>query len=478
MSNNIKKNFLYSSILTTANYVFPFITYPYVSRVLGVDNIGICNFVDSIIHYFILFSMLGISSVGIREIAKSRTSGRLNETFNSLFWFVGFCTILATIALIIAIYNVPQLYKHKTIMFIGVLKLVSNFLLIEWLFKGLEDFKYITQRTLIIKMLYVISVFFCIKEESDYPIYYLLLTLMITANAICNCIYARKYIHISLPKSISNYAKPLIIMGVYALLTNMYTTFNTAFLGFKSGETQVGYFSTATKIFSIIISLYTAFTGVMLPRMSSLLAEGKHSQFCNLLNKSVDILLSMSIPLIIFSILYAADIIQIISGKGYEGAILPMQICMPLIFIIGYEQIIIIQGLLPLRKDKAVLTNSAIGAFTGIMGCFILIPNYQSIGASLVWVISELCVLISANIFIYRYENISFPFFKLFKAIIQHIPLCLILCFTCRIQENTFIRLAVNGGVLCIYCFILQYYIIRQETIVKLVNQVYNKIRR
>lgn len=475
--SNIRKNFLYSSILTTANYIFPFLTYPYVSRVLGVDNIGICNFVDSIINYFILFSMLGISSVGIREIAKGHTTGKLNDTFNGLFWFIGFCTILAAIALIISIYNVPQLYKHKNLMFIGVLKLISNFLLIEWLFKGLEDFKYITQRTLIIKMLYVISVFFFIKEKSDYPIYYLLLTLMITANAICNCIYARKYIRIRFPKSISNYAKPLFIMGIYALLTNMYTTFNTTFLGFKCGETQVGYFSTATKIFSIIISLYSAFTGVMLPRMSSLLAEGNHSRFSDLLHKSVDILLSMSIPLIMFSIFCAADIIQLISGEGYEGAILPMQICMPLIFIIGYEQIIIVQGLLPLRKDKAVMINSAVGAVVGIIGCFIFITHYQSIGASFVWIISELCVLTSASIFIYRFEHFSFPFLKLFKSILQHSPLCIALYLTSQIQINVFTRLLLNGAILCIYCFILQYYFIKQEAIVKLINTIYSKIK-
>lgn len=248
--SNVKKNFFYSSILTTANYIFPFITYPYVSRVLGVDKIGACNFADSIIHYFILISMLGISSIGIREIAKSkRDYNELCRTFNNLFWLNGACTLLAILILLISIYSIPQLYEHKNLMFIGVLKLISNFLLIEWLFKGLEDFKYITQRTLIVKCAYVVCVFCFVKKQADYPIYYLLLTLMVSLNALCNCMYARKYVRIEIPKSIFKYIKPLVIMGVYAILTNMYTTFTTAFLGFKSGETHVGYFSTATKIF-------------------------------------------------------------------------------------------------------------------------------------------------------------------------------------------------------------------------------------
>ena len=81
---SVKKNFFYSSILTVANYLFPLLTYPYVSRVLGVSNIGICNFVDSIIQYFILFSTLGIVSVGIREIAGCRNNqGKFERAFRT-----------------------------------------------------------------------------------------------------------------------------------------------------------------------------------------------------------------------------------------------------------------------------------------------------------------------------------------------------------------------------------------------------------
>ena len=69
---SIKRNIFYNSILTISSYIFPLITFPYVTRVLGVNNIGICNFVDSIIQYFICFSMMGVMTVGTREIARTR----------------------------------------------------------------------------------------------------------------------------------------------------------------------------------------------------------------------------------------------------------------------------------------------------------------------------------------------------------------------------------------------------------------------
>ena len=289
---NLKRNIIYSGILTTANYIFPLVTYPYVSRVLGVDKIGICNFVDSIINYFILFSMLGISIIGIREIAKNKnTKEGLNRTFNSLFFLNTISTTIMLILLIIAINMVPKLYENKELMYIGALKLVFNYLLIEWLYKGLEDFKFITNRTVIIKCLYVISVFLFVHDANDYKLYYLLLSLMIILNAIVNILYSRNIVKYSLSNiCIKPFIKPFIILGIYMLLTSMYTSFNVAYLGFVAGEIEVGFYTTATKLYSIILSVFTAFTGVMLPRMSALIAEHKIDEFKSLLDKSVNLL--------------------------------------------------------------------------------------------------------------------------------------------------------------------------------------------
>ena len=365
----LKKNIFYSTILTTANYIFPLLTYPYVSRVLGVDKIGICNFVDSIINYFVLFSMLGVGIVGIREIAKNKNDKEcLNKTFNSLFFLNTLSTTIMLVLLIIAINIVPKLNEHKELMYIGAFKLVFNYLLIEWLYKGLEDFKFITNRTVIIRCLYVISVFIFIHDVNDYKLYYLLMALMVVLNSIVNILYSRKFVKYSLSNIyIKPYIRPFIILGLYMLLTSMYTSFNVAYLGFVAGETEVGYYTTATKLYGIILSVFTAFTGVMLPRMSALIAEHNIDEFKNLLKKSVNLLFGFSIPLISFTMIFAKPIILLLSGKGYDGAITPMQIVMPLILIIGYEQILVIQTLMPLKYDKAILINSIVGACIGIL---------------------------------------------------------------------------------------------------------------
>lgn len=398
---NLKKNILYSGILTTANYIFPLITYPYVSRVLGVTNIGICNFIDSVINYFILFAMMGISAVGIREIAAaSNDTNKRSQIFSSLFALNGITTLIMLIILLASIYLVPQLREYKDLMYIGAGKLVANLFLVEWFFKGVENFKYITNRTIIIKCLYVVSVFIFVKDADDYNIYFLLLALMVIINAIINFIYACSLIKFSLSNlSIKPYIKPYFTMGCYMLLTSMYTSFNVTYLGFVSGETEVGYYTTSTKIHTIILMVFTAVTGVMMPRIASILSERKYGEYKRLIKKSLNVLLVFAIPCVILIEILAPYVIRVIAGPGYDGAVLPLRIIAPLILIIGIEQVLIIQSLIPMGKDKAVLINSIIGALVGILANIIFVPCFASVGSAIVWLMSEFAVMLSAYYF-------------------------------------------------------------------------------
>ncbi len=466
--SSIKKNFLFSTILTASNYIFPFLIFPYVSRVLGVENIGICNFVDSIINYFMLLSMMGISVIGIREIAAAKgNKNELNKTFTSLFVLSLGSTIIALIALLSVILFVEVLLAYKALLYIGIIKLLGNFFLIDWLYRGLEDFKYITIRTIFVKLGYLVAVFALVHAESDYYIYYVLLCLMIAVNAVFNCVKASKIIKLDLKNlSIGQYFTPFIILGVYMFLTSLYTTFNIAYLGFVSGDVEVGYYTTATKFYGIIIAVYTAFTGVMLPRMSTLLSENKHKEFIDLANKSTDMLMTISIPIVIFVFCFSKEIITLFAGDGYSGAVMPLKIVIPLVFIIGYEQILIIQMLTPLKKDKAIFCNSVIGACVGVALNIVLVPQLSSIGSSIVWLISEVIVLISAQYFVFRYIGFNFPYKAMIKNISSYIPFVGLCIWLHSISDfNSNVLLSV-GIILSLF-----YFVLIQNSVIK--NELY-----
>ena len=477
--SNIKKNFFYSSILTTANYIFPILTYPYVSRVLGVNNIGICNFIRCIINYFILFSMMGIATIGIREVAACKDREERNKIFNGLFFLNTLSTTIMLITLITAIFFIPELYEYKELMFVGAFKLFFNYLLVEWLYKGLEYFKFITIRTLIVKVIYVVSVFVFVRKANDYFVYYLLLSMMVVINAIINILYARKFVTFTFKKlTIRPFVKPFFIFGFYMFLTSMYSSFNVAYLGFVSGEVEVGYFTTATKLFSILLALYTAFTGVLMPRMSNLIREGCWDEFKILLRKSIDILLFFSIPLIIFSIVFAPEIINMISGKGYEGAIVPMRLSMPLILIIGLEQILIIQTLMPLKEDKIILRNSILGASVSLLLNICIVKSLQSVGSTIVWAVSELTVLGFAQYFLNRHYRISLPLRQINRIMFCNIPLIVALLLFHNLPLNVFLSVPMAFIISITYTFILHYYILQTSTVINICQGVWHRFFR
>ena len=389
----LKKNVLYSGFLTSSLYVFQFITYPYVSRVLGVSGVGICNFAQTIVHYFILLSTLGITSIGVREIAKCKEDKfKLNKTFSGIFQVNAILTSLVLVVYVILIEILPQLLPYRRLLYIGVVQIIFNTLSIDWLFKGLENFRYITIRTFWVKILYVISVFAFVRDKDDYDLYYVIIVGSVIINGIINWGYGRrlvKYAWQPLYEICRLYVRPLFLLGSQIIFQVLYTDFIVIYLGFISNDAQVGLYTTATKILSIVLALYSSFTLVMMPRISSLCAERNYEQIKLLTNKSFALLYSFALPCVFLLIIFARETIGIISGSGYEGAIQLLKIAAPIILIAGVEQILILQLILPLHMDKAFFYNSIAGATVGLVLIFTLVPSLLSLGAIIAWGTSE-----------------------------------------------------------------------------------------
>lgn len=405
----VKKNFGYNLVLTFCNYLFPLMTYPYVSRVLGVSNIGVCNFVDSIINYFILFSMLGVGSYGVREIARCKDNvEKRNDVFSNLIIINAIMTIFSVGLLMICTYSMTRLLPYRDFLGIGVIKVIFNLFLIEWFFQGIQQFKYITIRSVIVRSIYVISIFLFVNNQDDSFIYYMLTSLTIVANSLFNWNYSRHFKKINFKNiRISLYIKPVIVFGYYRILTSMYTTFNTTFLGFSNGDIEVGYFSTATKLYGIIMAVFTAFTTVMIPHVSQLLQEGDKEKVQYILNKTISVLVFVSVPIILVCELFAPWIIHIIAGQGYEGAIIPFRIVIFLLLIIGMEQIIIQQFLMAFNSNKSIFQISTYGAIVGIVLNFLITPKLGAIGSSVAWGCSEVVTLIVGLLLMKKYMGLK-----------------------------------------------------------------------
>lgn len=467
---SLKKNFIYNAILTMSGYIFPLMVYPYVSRVLGVANIGACNFVDSIVEYFTILSMMGMNTIGIREIAKCKNDRqKLDNVFSQLFSLNTLTTITAIIILIIATNIVPKFAPYKDLLYIGVGKLFFNYMLINWFFQGLENFKYIAARTIFVKILFVISVFLFVKTETDVKLYYFLVALTWAGNGIINFIYAKKYVSFNFTLKINKaIIGSFFILGVYWFMNSMYTTLNVAFLGFATNDIEVGYYTTANKLLTVIMTMFTALTSVMVPRVSVALKSNDNSEAKALIRKAINALMLFAIPLIFFVFPFSQELIYLMSGKGYEGATTPLQIMTPLFFLVGYDQIIVLQTLLPMGKDKDILRNSILAASVGIISNIFLTLNFGKNGSAIVLILAELSVLLSSQFCVTKYLGLKIPFKLIIKHIIGFSPI-IIICYVIKYFINSYvISLIVSASIICCYIFLAGRFILKNSILTNL----------
>ena len=429
---SIKKNFAYKSVLTLSTYLINFITFPYVARVLGVERIGLVNFVDNTVNYFLLFATMGVGLLGVREIAAVKEDKkRRDQVYSSVLALNLLFTLVSLGIYLLCVVTIPKLCQYDELFYIGTAKILFTVFLVEWFFTGVENFRYITLRIILIKVLYIISVFLFVRDTSDYRLYFILTVGVVVLNALINQLYIREFVRVRWNNiQLFKYLKQNVTLGIYTLMTSMYLTFNVMYLGLVSNNTEVGYYTTAFKLYSVILGFFTAFTNVMLPRMSSLLANGEKDRFQELVNRSFSVMSTCCIPLILCSMIMAPQIVYILSGPGYEGAILPMRIIMPAAFAVGVAQVLAIQVLMPMKKDKVLLIASIIGAVVSLLINLLVVPSVKSVGSAVVLLCSEMGVTGMYVWYVLSQELILIPIKAIGKNVLFSLP-SVVICLGC-----------------------------------------------
>ena len=394
---SLRINFIMNTLLTMSSILFPLITYPYVSRVLLPEGMGKVSFAISFVTYFAMFAQLGIPTYGIRACAKVRDDKeKLSKTVQELFIINMVISAFVYLFFFATVYFVPKLRAEKSLYFIISLIILFNTIGVEWLYKGLEEYAYITIRSLIFKIITVIAMFLLIHEQKDYVIYGFISIIAASGSGLLNFINARKYISIkkNVKYQFREHFKPIAVFFAMSCATTIYTNLDTIMLGFISTDADVGYYNAAVKVKGILVSVVTSLGAVLLPRCAYYYQQGNLDEFKRISKKALHFVMIISIPLMVYFILFAEKAIYFLSGKSYLNAILPMQIIMPTLLFIGITNIFGIQMLVPMGKEKVVLISEIAGAVVNFVLNAILIPQYAAVGAAIGTLVAEFIVLI------------------------------------------------------------------------------------
>ena len=413
---SLKKNFCMNAILTMSQFIFPLITFPYVSRILLAEGTGKVSFATSIISYFAMFAQLGIPTYGIRACAQVRNDKKkLSKTAQEIFIINIIMSILAYIVFFIALCNVPRLKDEKTLLIIVSATIFFNAIGMEWLYKALEQYTYITIRSVIFKFIALIAMFLLIHQQSDYIIYGAISIFASSASNIFNFFNVHKYI-ILRPVGEYNFKQHLKAVSVFFALScaaTIYVNLDTVMLGFMKTNVDVGYYNAAVKIKTILVSIVTSLGTVLLPRASYYVEHGLKEDFYRITKKAINFVFLVATPLMLYFMFFAKEGIFFLSGNTYGGAIVPMQIIMPTLFFIGLTNIMGMQILVPLGKENIVLYSEIVGAVVDLAINYILIPKYASAGAAIGTLVAEIAVWIVQYIYLRKqikdaYKNVRY----------------------------------------------------------------------
>ena len=412
-NKSLKKNFMMNVILTLSSFIYPVITFPYVSRILTPEGTGKIAFATSYVSYFLMISQLGIPTYGIRACAQVRDNKYvLSKTVHELFFINIIMSAVSYVFLFLSIALIPTIRVEKNLILVISTTILLNSIGIEWLYKGLELYSYITIRSVVFKIVALVCMFIFVHSYNDYIIYGAITVVASSASFIFNFIHAKKYIIFKWLKgyAVNSHIRNIITFFAMAFATTIYTNLDAVMLGFMTSDADVGYYNAAVKIKTVLVALVSALGAVLLPRSSYLIEHNRIDEFKNISFKALKFVLLFSFPLMLYFMLFAEEGIVFLSGDAYMNSILPMQIIMPTIVLIGITNIMGIQILVPLGKEKIVLKSVIIGAIVDLIINLILIPNLKSTGAAIGTLVAE------ATVFIVQYLYLRTEIHSVFRS--------------------------------------------------------------
>ncbi len=443
---SLKINAFLNGLKTFLNFLFPLITFPYVSRVLSVEEIGKYNFSNSLISYFLLLAALGIDKYAIREGAKYRDNKEKFSSFASeIFSFNIISTIVSYLLLLIFLLLSKTLDRYLVCILIFSFQIFFTTLGTEWVYSIFEEYRYITIRSILFKIISIILLFAFVKKEGDYIVYAAITVFASVGSNVLNFFNAKKICQIKFTFKIDwrKMFKPIMIIFASNIAIQIYVNSDTTMLGYLKNDYSVGIYSVATKIYLIMKNLTGSILTVTIPRLAYLASKKTKEDYEKLLSKVANALIILIIPSIVGVILLSREAVLIIAGNKYLDAQLPLIILSVAILFSTFSGLFNNCVLLPYKREKVFLKSSIISAIANIVLNLILIPYFGSVGAAFTTLISE-SIMASMNFFGCKDLIGKVIFNKPLKDSVVSVfcgSIGIIIC--CRIIKNLFSNLYV-----------------------------------
>ena len=477
--NSVKKNFVMNVILALSSVIFPLISFRYVSKILSPVGTGKVSFATSVISYYWIIACLGVPTYGIRAVAKVRDNKEeLTRTVHELFFISMITTAIAYILLAISLAVVPRFQEDKILYVVISMEMLLYTVGVEWMYKGLEEYTFITMLSIVFKFIAVVLMLVMIKQPSDYIIYG---GLTIFAACACDIVYffnAHRYISMKPVGgyNLARHIRPVLIFFAMSCATTIYTHLDSVMLGFIAGDAEVGYYNAAVKIKYILVSVVTSLGAVLLPRASYYISTKRFDEFKRIGSKALNFVFVIAIPVIVYFTIFAKPGLLFISDTAYLPGLPAMRIIMPTVLFIGLTNILGLQMLVPLGKERFVLYSEIAGAVVDVIVNALAIPKYGAAGAAFGTLLAEAAVLLVQYISLRDMVKDSFKQISYLKIIAAVAAASLASFWVLNTSLGNFMTLLVSALIFfAVYLAILL--LLKEELTTEIVLDIVNKVK-
>ena len=390
---SIAKNYFYNLSYQIASIIIPFITIPYISRVIGSSGVGVAAFTNSIVQYFILLGTLGISLYGNRTIAYVRDDiDKRSKVFWEIFTFKLITTSISYLTFLILFYFRPT--EYRTLYLIQSINILAAAADISWLFMGLEDFGKVVARNFMVKVGSIAFIFTFVKSPDDVWIYVLISALgNLIGQAIMFFYIPRyvKFVKVSIHDALHHFL-PTLKLFIPQVAIQLYVVLDKTMLGILSTQSEVGIYTYSQRIVKAVLVLVTSLGTVMLPRVSNVYAKGDMDGVKTYVKKSFNFASYLSIPMAFMLAGISKGFVSWFFGKDFYESYKLIIIMSPIIAAVAWSNVFGVQLMLPMKKEKEFTISVTGGAIVNFVLNLLLIPTFKATGASIATLVAEFVV--------------------------------------------------------------------------------------
>ncbi len=422
-----KKNFLYQMTYEILAMILPFLTSPYIARVIGAEGLGTYSYSYSVAYYFVLVSMLGIKNYGSRSIAMTRDhEDKMNQTFTDILVLHLLISFVCTAAYIVYMFCVKEDRIYAMIQLIYVL---SGLFDISWFYFGIEKFKLTVTRNMVLKILNVISIFVFVRTSNDLWIYCLIMALGALLSSLTLWLPLRKFVKIVKPdwKQMKVHLGPMLVLFIPAIAVSLYKYMDKIMIGFMSNKEQLGFYENAEKAITIPMTIISAFGSVMMPKMANLASNEDKKASERYIALSMEFVMCIAFALSFGLGAVGTVFAPVFWGDGFTvsgSLIMYLSITIP---FVAFANVLRTQYLIPNNSDREYMSSVIAGAAINLILNFLLIRYLGAFGATIGTIAAEVTVcLIQA--FVVRKK---LPLGKYIRSFVLFIPMGIVMFVAC-----------------------------------------------